>query len=688
MKHTYQTKVLFLGIFLILLGPCSAYTAEFEEKLPIEEFKKRSAEFLNATDSRFRNAANVPLDDLFVSVVGPEAGPFKLMDRILDVNGKRPKDEWELRNLRGMTTVKVLGSDENERTFQCVAPFAGISVFRTYWIENKCIGDIPSNAKWKEYAVVSLLALRSDLSLSETALLHAQRQGMPDIPLANYCAANVLFQRREFESCLKYTSRATNSGIPEIANALSRLESWALVLSGKQPKPSKDKYFPAAKPGDLFKDYETVNNFEKCPSSVARASQNTRNSYLKKSGSNETKSFASKLHNDLSIDGCVELKKPRPDGLLMGSFGPPITQIEVSTEINVQSVSSHPIWFKRHFTMGFLPFDAQSMKLDRINVEIEEGYFGVSFQPPNFIVVSHAYPEFNRKLFRPDIFNSFSKGERHHLRMIVFDKAFEVLIDEKSVYRAPMGKEIAGLIPVFRAQGIEMDMKGYVLNEISNERAKLEKVDAKGPGMGDIDAKNKDGATPLHVAAEEGNVVRLQALLDAGANVNALDALGRTPAEAANDHDQTASAQLLLNRGAARTLQLISAYGTPGELLDACKKEPGEINKVKGMTALHSAVRRRDHKVLQTLLDQGANPNIKASPMYVSMQPITFAITSRNIPIIEMLIAKGAAIDQKDDSKRSPLDYANAVKGSEELKRVLQKGASSIKPPSPPQGDF
>jgi cytohesin len=45
----------------------------------------------------------------------------------------------------------------------------------------------------------------------------------------------------------------------------------------------------------------------------------------------------------------------------------------------------------------------------------------------------------------------------------------------------------------------------------------------------DKEAKNKDQETPLHVAARRGHADTVNALLKAGANVNAVDDNGKTP---------------------------------------------------------------------------------------------------------------------------------------------------------------
>jgi ankyrin repeat protein len=68
-----------------------------------------------------------------------------------------------------------------------------------------------------------------------------------------------------------------------------------------------------------------------------------------------------------------------------------------------------------------------------------------------------------------------------------------------------------------------------------------------------VNARDKDGSTPLHCAVWKGHQLIVALLLDAGADVNAQnenDHWGTTPLHAAAHANQAAIAQLLIDHGA------------------------------------------------------------------------------------------------------------------------------------------
>ena len=74
-------------------------------------------------------------------------------------------------------------------------------------------------------------------------------------------------------------------------------------------------------------------------------------------------------------------------------------------------------------------------------------------------------------------------------------------------------------------------------------------------GGGKLDARNKEGETPLHVAIEKGMRELAEMLVKAGARVNARSGNSETPLHAAALHSETYFAALLLEAGADAKLR-------------------------------------------------------------------------------------------------------------------------------------
>jgi ankyrin repeat protein len=85
----------------------------------------------------------------------------------------------------------------------------------------------------------------------------------------------------------------------------------------------------------------------------------------------------------------------------------------------------------------------------------------------------------------------------------------------------------------------------------SGDIAAVRKALAANPGL--VNARDKDGSTPLHCAAWKGHAELVTVLLDAGANVNEHNENGHwgtTPLHAAAHGNQLQVAEILLIRGA------------------------------------------------------------------------------------------------------------------------------------------
>jgi ankyrin repeat protein len=171
----------------------------------------------------------------------------------------------------------------------------------------------------------------------------------------------------------------------------------------------------------------------------------------------------------------------------------------------------------------------------------------------------------------------------------------------------------------------------------------------------EIDAVNDFGATPLMWAIGEPEKVRM--LVGAGANVNARSKMGRTPLflAAAND-GSSATVKLLLERGA----------------------------KVEDQ-ALVAAAAANDLANIRLLIEKGANVNAKDE---AGRTPLMFAAGNGNLKAIDLLIGKGADVnaisaEKSEMVKNGPIALGNLTAlmlavpsgGPEVAKALLDAGA-------------
>jgi len=162
--------------------------------------------------------------------------------------------------------------------------------------------------------------------------------------------------------------------------------------------------------------------------------------------------------------------------------------------------------------------------------------------------------------------------------------------------------------------------------------------------------------TPLHRAAQAGDLQQVTALLDQGAPVDARDQYAWTPLHRAAIAGQTAVVQLLLQRGAdvaARgrydmtPLHWASLRGhadVATALLAA--RAPADALDFYSMTALHMAANR---DTAQALLDRGAR--LETTDVR-GMTPLHFA---RSGDVAKALLDRGANVDARATSGATPM---------------------------------
>lgn len=159
----------------------------------------------------------------------------------------------------------------------------------------------------------------------------------------------------------------------------------------------------------------------------------------------------------------------------------------------------------------------------------------------------------------------------------------------------------------------------------------------------DVNALDQDGNTVLHTAAwadEDGNAVQL--LLDAGADANIASKSGHTPLHRAVGGENITTIHKLLKAGAN---------------VDA---------KCQGETPLHMAAPLGDVNIAEALLNHGADVNAVVIEHWT---PLLIAIEGKDTEMAQVLINHGACLKFKND--QTILDFPDFMKSAEMKKFIV-----------------
>ncbi|MGI9337031.1 MAG: ankyrin repeat domain-containing protein, partial [Gammaproteobacteria bacterium] len=177
-------------------------------------------------------------------------------------------------------------------------------------------------------------------------------------------------------------------------------------------------------------------------------------------------------------------------------------------------------------------------------------------------------------------------------------------------------------------------------------------------GGADLEIKTTTrGWTALHVAADRGHHVALGTLLGARAKIDPRDKEGRTP----------------LHLAAAKS----GNFFVVQTLLDTRfrRGKPANVNAKdkKGRTPLHLAVqakRTKRHRILERLIDKGADINARDKD---GRTPLHLAAEANKIGAVRFLIRKRANKNAKDNEGRTALEVAAYAGSTYVAKRLISE---------------
>ncbi len=152
----------------------------------------------------------------------------------------------------------------------------------------------------------------------------------------------------------------------------------------------------------------------------------------------------------------------------------------------------------------------------------------------------------------------------------------------------------------------------------------------------DVNARDKNGDTPLIEVARTGNIQTLQILIDAGAHVNQMNNNGHTALTILSPNlSNISKMELLINAGANVNQQDKNGYTL--------------LYKIVAHFFLNTESKV---KLIRYLTSKGANPNISSEHA-----PLMFAAINNDVPVVKALLESGANPNLRTSEGKTALSY-------------------------------
>jgi uncharacterized protein len=224
-----------------------------------------------------------------------------------------------------------------------------------------------------------------------------------------------------------------------------------------------------------------------------------------------------------------------------------------------------------------------------------------------------------------------------------------------------------------------------------------------------INTLNRDGHSPLHLAAGNEHIALMEYLISQGADINISADKNLSPIEYACVRNKYEAVELLVANG-GNLKSDVCKYAAGMNHIDLLKYliDIGadiDFKDYEGRTALHWAAQEGFYDVVEILINKGALLDIEdeseQTPLYIASAenflgivnlllkkgalvniplrtpPLIIAAAFENYSVVNQLINYGADINQKDSDGRTALFYAKIKRKRKLQHYLISQGAST-----------
>lgn len=192
---------------------------------------------------------------------------------------------------------------------------------------------------------------------------------------------------------------------------------------------------------------------------------------------------------------------------------------------------------------------------------------------------------------------------------------------------------------------------------------------------------DSEGATPLHLlVGPEAHFepAMLSLLLNAGADLEARDARGRTALHCAIDSEKPEVLEALMAQPVTVDIFASAALGDQERIRLLLADDPSlaGCTQADGLTPLFYAVRRGHEAIVQMLLELGSNPNVYVERWWMEPTPLHAAAMHGYTTICRLLLEHSADVETRNEHGYTPLLVAARWNHCETVALLLKQGAN------------